>query len=366
MHEPILVGAEELRRFVARAFATVGLSPADADIAADVLVTADLRGVDSHGVARLHNYLKRLYKGLIATTSAPTIVRERPAALTLDAGNGVGLVAAYRAMELTIERAAKYGSAAVAVQHSNHFGIAGYFAMMALRHDMIGLAMCNASPTVVPFGGRQSMLGTNPIAWAIPCGEEPALVADMATSNVAFGKLEIAGRTEQPIPVGWALNAEGGPTTDPIEAMQVYKMLPLGGMAEGTGYKGYALATVVEALSHALSGAAMSLDVIGAASSRVILNPEAHGEQPSNIGHFFAAYSVDAFRPVDEFKRDMDELVRTLRSCPPQEGVASVLIPGEREHRTAIHRAQGGIPLHPRVIEALRIVAEEYNLDPVA
>jgi L-2-hydroxycarboxylate dehydrogenase (NAD+) len=237
---------------------------------------------------------------------------------------------------------------------------------MALSHDMIGLAMCNASALVVPFGGTQAVLGTNPIAWAIPCGQEPAVVVDMATSGIAYGKLEVARRTGTPLPLGWALDEHGQPTSDAGVAMRGRRILPLGGLAEGTGYKGYALATVVEALSHALSGAAMSLDVIGAASSRVILNPEAHGEQPSNIGHFFAAYSVDAFRPVDEFKRDMDELVRTLRSCPPQEGVASVLIPGEREHRTAIHRAQGGIPLHPRVIEALRIVAEEYNLDPVA
>lgn len=355
MSEPILVDAEALRDFTARAFVTAGVPADEARIAADVLVTADLRGVDSHGVARLHHYLARIEKGLVAPTAPLTIVRERPTALTIDAGNGLGLVTAYRAMELALERAARYGSAAVAVRHSNHFGIAGYFAMMALPHDMIGLAMCNASPTVVPFGGREPMLGTNPIAWAIPCGEEPAVVADMATSGVSYGKLEVARRTGAAIPVGWALGADGTPTTDPAEAMQIRSILPLGGLVEGTGYKGYALATVVEALCHALSGAAMSREIVAV---------QGRGEQPSNIGHFFAAYAVDAFRPLAEFKAEMDRLVRTLRSCPPQDGAGPVRIPGEKEHRTTLQRSRDGIPLHPTVVATLQRIAAERGIEP--
>jgi L-2-hydroxycarboxylate dehydrogenase (NAD+) len=356
MPESVLVDADALRRFTARAFEAARVPPEEARIAADVLVTADLRGVDSHGVARLHHYLARLARGLVAPTSSLTIVRERPAALTVDAGNGIGMVTARRTMELAIERAARYGSAAVAVRRGNHFGIAGYFAMMALPHDMIGVAMCNASPTVVPFGGRQPMLGTNPIAWAVPCGEEPALVMDMATSGVAYGKLEVAHRTGAAIPLGWALGANGAPTADPAEAMLARSILPLGGLAEGTGYKGYALATVVEALCHALSGAAMSRDIIAV---------QGRGELPSDIGHFFAVYAVDAFRPLAEFKAEMDGMLRALRSCPPQNEASPVLVPGEKEYRMSAQRARHGIPLHPSVVASLRAIATERGIEPV-
>jgi LDH2 family malate/lactate/ureidoglycolate dehydrogenase len=329
----------------------------DATIAADVLVAADLRGVESHGVARLHHYVAHLRQGLVEREAHLRVVREMPAALTIDGGNGVGMVAAYQAMRTCIARAMQYGSAAVAVRYSNHFGIAGYYAMMALPHDLIGVAMCNASPTVVPFGGSEAMLGTNPIAWAIPCGAEPAIVMDMATSGIAYGKIEVALRVGAPLPPGWALGADGQPTADAAEAFRARRLLPLGGLVEGTGYKGYALATVVEALSHALAGAASSMEVIGV-----------HGRdaRPSNIGHFFAAYRVDAFRDVDEFKQDMDALVRTLRACPAQPGVERVLLPGEKEHLLSIQRGREGIPLHAKVVASLREIAAELQLEPVA
>ncbi len=351
-----LVDAERLHAFMARAFERVGVAPEDAQIAADVLVTADLRGVESHGVARLHHYLAHLKQGQVTSETRLNVLHELPTTLTLDAGNGLGMVAAYRAMQMTIERAAQYGSAAVAVRNSNHFGIAGYYAMMALPRDIIGIAMCNASPNVVPFGGNQAMLGTNPLAWAIPCGTEPAIVMDMATSGISYGKIEVALRTGTSLPLGWALGEDGLPTTAALEASRVRRILPLGGLAEGTGYKGYALSTVVESLCHALAGAAMSLKIMAV---------QGRGTQPSNIGHFFAAYRVDGFREVDEFKRDMDALVRTLRSCPPQPGVDSVLLPGEKEHIMSAQRRREGIPLHADVVLSLRSIATDVDLDPV-
>lgn len=356
MRAEVLVDAERLRAFTARAFEQAGVRTEDAAIAADVLVAADVRGVESHGVARLHHYLAHLRAGLVLPETQLQVVRELPTALTLDAGNGLGLVAAYRAMQMCMARATEYGSAAVAVHHSNHFGIAGYYAMMALSHDQIGVAMCNASPTVVPFGGRESLLGTNPIAWAIPCGAEPALVMDMATSGVSVGKIEVALRAGAPLPLGWALDEDGHPTADAAVAMRARRILPLGGLAEGTGYKGYALAMVVEALTHALAGAGASRDVMGVQGRRA---------QPSNTGHFFAAYRVDAFRDVHDFKQDMDTLVRSLRSCPPQPGVERVLAPGEKEHLTAAQRGSAGIPLHAAVVASLRAIAADFDLEPV-
>ena len=357
MNSMVLVEAHYLQAFTARAFERAGVRPDDAQIAADVLVTADLRGVESHGVARLHHYLAHLKQGKVAADGRLEILRELPTTVTLDAGNGLGLVAAYRAMEITIERAMQYGSAAVAVRNSNHFGIAGYYAMMALPHNMIGIAMCNTSPNVVPFGGTLPMLGTNPIGWAFPGGAEPAVVVDMATSGISVGKLEVALRMGASIPLGWALGQDGLPTTDTPEAFKVRRLIPLGGLVEGTGYKGYALSAIVEALSFALSGAAMSLNVAAV---------HARGNQPTNTGHFFAAYRVDGFRDVDDFKRDMDELVRTLRSCPPQPGVERVLLPGEKEHKTATERSRDGIPLHSEVVTLLRTIATEFHIEPIA
>ena len=350
------IDAQRLREFTAAAFATVGVARADAEIAADVLVAADLRGVESHGVARLHHYIRHLRQGLVSPVTRLSVVRESPTTATIDAHNSLGLVAAYHAMQRCIERARQYGSAAVGVRRSTHFGIAGYHAMLALPHDMIGVAMTNASPLVVPFGGRQPMLGTNPIAYAIPCGDEPAVVVDMATSAVAYGKIEDALRAGTSLPLGWALDQEGSPTSDPHAAAHAAALLPLGGLAEGRGYKGYALATVVEALSHALGGAAMSMEIRGV---------QRRGDRPNSIGHFFAAYRIDGFREVAEFKRDMDALVGRLHACPPQPGVERVLVPGEPEHLASLRRGRDGIPLHPAVVAALRSLAAELEIEPV-
>lgn len=356
MVSDIVVDVALLRVFTERAFEACGVARDDAQLAADVLVTADLRGVESHGVARLRHYLAHLRRGLIARETHLRIVRELPTTITVDAGNGLGLVAAPRAMQLCIERAAQYGSAAVAVRQSNHFGMAGYHAMLALPHDMIGVAMTNASPTVVPFGGVQPMLGTNPIAWAIPCGAEAPIVVDMSTSGVSYGKIELALRTGKQLPLGWALGEDGQPTSDAREASQRPRLLPLGGLAEGVGYKGYGLATVVEALCHALAGAAMSIHIVAVQGS---------GERPRNMGHFFAAYRVDGFRDVPVFKREMDELVRALRDCPPLEGSAGVLLPGEREARASAVRRREGIPLHAEVVTSLSEIATEYHIPPI-
>lgn len=351
-----IVAAARLRSFVAEAFERCGVPAADAAIAADVLVTSDLRGIESHGVARLHHYISLLRQGLIAAQTQVRMVREMPTALSLDAGSGLGLIAGHQAMQLCIARAREYGSAAVAVHGSTHYGIAGYYAMMALPHDMIGVAMTNASPNVVPFGGLQPMLGTNPLAYAIPCGEEPAIVVDMSTSGVSYGKIELALRAGTLIPPGWAIDGSGQVLTDPVAVSKDRRLLPLGGVEEGVGYKGFGLAMVVEALCHALAGAAMSMQITAV---------QARGARPNNIGHFFAAYRIDAFRDVDAFKADMDHLVRALRACPPAPGVERVLLPGEKEHLMVQERTRRGVPLHEQVMTSLRTIAAELGIMPL-
>ena len=350
------VHEQDLRAFITLAFERVGVPASDAAIAADVLVEADLRGVESHGVARLHHYLDRIRRGLTTPLARLTVLRESPTTLALDAQNSLGMPAAYQAMQRCIERATQYGVAAVTVRTGNHFGIAAYYAMLALPHDLIGLAMTNASPIVVPFGGTQPMLGTNPQAWAIPCGDEPAIVLDMATSAVSLGKIELALRSGKPLPSGWALGADGQPTSDAAEALEVRSLLPLGGLSEGVGYKGFGLALIVEALTYALAGAAMSLDIIGV---------QARGAQASNIGHFFAAVRVDGFRDPAEFKRDMDTLVQTMRRCPPLPGVERVLVPGEKEHLASLERRRTGIPLAPEVTASLSAIAADLGITPI-
>ncbi len=208
------VDAQALKRFVAGVFEGLGVPPEDAEITADVLVEADLRGINSHGVARLPRYVKGLREGLIEPQAEVKVVRETPATALLDGGNGLGQVVGVRAMERCIRKAEEVGAAFVSVRNSNHYGIAGYYAMMALPHDMIGVSLTNSRPLVVPTFGKRAMLGTNPISVAVPTKDERPFVLDMATSIVPMGKVEVAHRKGEPLPLGWAVDGEGRPTTD--------------------------------------------------------------------------------------------------------------------------------------------------------
>lgn len=344
-----------LRTLVERILEFHRVPPSEAAIVADVLVRADLRGIESHGVARLERYyVGRLRRGLVAAASPVRVVRETPVTAVLDGGNGLGAVAAKRAMELCLAKAQAAGLAAVAVNHSNHFGIAGYYAMMALPLGMIGVALTNASATVAPTHGRQRLLGTNPIAIAVPAGRERPFVLDMATTVAAEGKIEVKDRQGKPLPPGWIVDKEGRPSTTSSCFYEGGALLPLGGGAETCGYKGYGLGLAVDILSGILPGAGSSLGVLRSMATQ---------EKPVNVGHFFAAMRIDCFREPDEFRAAMDQTLGTIRTSACAAGAERVYIAGEKEFEMEEERGRSGIPLLPVVVASLRDLATEAGLE---
>jgi len=345
------VYAEELKRFVGEVFVHLDVPEDEAHIVADVLVAADLRGVDSHGVARLKRYVKGIRGGLILPWTHTTIVQETPTTALLDGGNGMGQVVGKRAMTLCIEKAQRVGAAFVSVRNSNHYGIAGYYAMMALPYDMIGISLTNARPLVVPTYGCKPILGTNPIAIAVPAGQERPFVLDMATSIIAHGKTEVAERQGEPLPPNVAVDAQGRPTRDAAWVRQHGGLLPLGGLRETGGHKGYGLSVAVDILSGVLSGANFSALITGEPGLK-------------SVGHFFGALRIDAFRPVDEFKAMMDEMIRTLKESDKAAGHDRIYIHGEIEYEMEEERRSKGIPLDPRVLAYMREIAAELGLNP--
>ena len=357
------VGAESLKRFCERVFEKLGVPEDDARIAADVLVAADLRGIDSHGVARLRRYANGLRDGMMVARPEVQVVTETPTTALIDAGAGLGQPVSYRAMQKAIEKALDVGAGFVTVRNSNHYGIAGYYAMMALEQDCIGLSTTNAGVLVVPTFGRDAMLGTNPIAVAAPAGEERPFVLDMATSTVPRGKLEVYNRLEKPLPLGWATDETGRPTTDTGRVLRNFMdktqggggLLPLGGAGELVGgHKGYGLGLLVDILCGVLPGAAYA---------DLVYPKTPDGKSlPSKIGHFFGAWRVDAFRPADEFKAAMDDLQQRLKNAPKAEGQERIYVHGEKEYEEAERRSQEGIPLNPKVAADLQAIAEELAI----
>jgi LDH2 family malate/lactate/ureidoglycolate dehydrogenase len=290
------------------------------------------------------------------------IVNEAPVTALIDAGAGLGQPVAHRAMEMAIQKAEKFGAGFVTVRNSNHFGIAGYYAMMALEHDCIGMCMTNADVLVVPTFGKDAMLGTNPIAIAAPAGKEKPFVLDMATSTVPRGKLEVYDRQGKPLPPGWATDEHGAETSDAKKVLDNFKvhagggLLPLGGEGELlSGYKGYGLAAWVDVFSGILSGAAFATQISP-------ITPDGRA-LASNVGHFFGAWRVDAFRPLDEFKKSMDEFQQLLKNAPKVEGQKRIYIPGEKEYeKTELYKREG-IPLNPKVVEDLKSIAREVGTE---
>jgi LDH2 family malate/lactate/ureidoglycolate dehydrogenase len=358
----IRVRAERLADFAGRIFQRVGVPPEDARIAADVLVAADLRGIESHGVARLRRlYVDRLRAGAAAPRPEVRVLRETPATALMDGGNGLGPPIAHRAMASAIEKAIHAGAGFVSVRNSNHFGIAGYYAMMALDRGCIGLCMTTANRWVVPTFGREAMLGTNPIAVAVPADREIPFVLDMATSIVSIGKLEVRDRLGQPIPAGWAADALGAPTTDPgpvlrgVPASAAGGLLPVGGAGEELGgHKGYGLAAWVEIFCALLSGVAQA----GQAYHTV---PDA-APQPAQVAHFFGAWRVEAFQPPDAFRAAMDGFLRALKASRKAEGHSRIYVAGEKEHEEAERRRRDGIPLPALVAADLEALGAEVGI----
>lgn len=348
-----------LRKFTENIFTAMGCSAAHARLAADVLLLSDLRGIDSHGVARLTGYVRLWEKKRINAQPNIQIVHETPTTATVDGDAGLGLVVAPFAMQIAMEKAEKFGSGWVAVRNSNHFGIAGYHTLMAVEKDMIGFAMTNASPLVVPTFANERMLGTNPMCYAFPAGKYPPVIVDMATSAAANGKLEIAQRAGKTVPEGWIQDQHGNFTTDPHALKSGGALLPLGSDADHGSHKGFGLGATVDILSAVLSGANYGPWVPPfVAFLEPPTDPVGLG-----IGHFLGAMRVDGFRPVDEFKSHLDHWIERFKSAKTIDPSQHVIIPGEPEKEAEKERRENGIPLVEAVVNDLNGLAEKLGLE---
>jgi len=349
---------DQLFSFSKNIFSKIGCSDTDAEIATTVLLSADVRGVDSHGVARLSGYVRLWEVKRINATPRIEIVYETPSTAVVNGDAGLGLVVAPYAMQVAIDKAKQVGTGWVSVKNSNHFGIAGIHAIMALEHDMIGIAMTNASALVAPTFSVERLLGTNPIAVAIPAGKEPAFVADFATTTAANGKLEILQRKNLQAPGGWVQTKEGISSTDANEIKKGGALLPLGGDKEHGSHKGYALGAIVDIFSAVLSGANYG-PWVPPFPSYVPMPENMPGE---GIGHFFGAMRVDAFRPAEEFKNNMDNWIQRFRSSKTIEGEERVYIHGDIEREITEVRMKHGIPLIKPVEDDLIQLANKFNI----
>ncbi len=349
---------DRLYQFTHAVFQKMGCSLQDATTAATVLLSADLRGIDSHGVARLSGYLRLWEAGRINAKPNIRVVYETPSTAVVDGDAGLGLVVAPFAMQVAIDKAKNVGTGWVSVKNSNHFGIAGIHAMMALKEEMIGMAMTNASALVAPTFSNERMLGTNPIAVAIPTNEQPAFVADFATTTAANGKLEILQRKNTDMPLGWAQDKDGQASTDANILRKQGALLPLGSDREHGSHKGYALGSIVDIFSAVLSGA--SYGPWAPPFPAYVPMPE---NQPGQgLGHFFGAMRVDAFRPAEEFTSHMDHWIERFRNATPIAGYEKVLIPGDPEREMEAIRIKEGIPLVESVEKDLMGIAEKFKL----
>ena len=350
---------EQLFTFTKAIFQKMGCSESAAEIATNSLLIADLSGVDSHGVARLTGYVRLWEVNRINTKPDIKIIHETPSTGVVDGDSGLGLVVAPFAMQAAINKAKAVGSGWISVQNSNHFGIAGQYAMMALEEDMIGIAMTNASALVAPTFSKERMLGTNPIAVAVPAGSEPPFVADFATTTAANGKLEILQRKNQLVPDGWVQNSDGGNSNDAHELKKGGALLPLGSDREHSSHKGYMLGSIVDIFSGVLSGANFGPWV----PPFPAYVPMPENQPGKGIGHFFGAMRIDAFRTAEAFKSDMDLWIQRFRNAKPADGFEKVIVPGDPEREMEADRRKNGIPLLDEVVTDLQNLGKRFEID---
>lgn len=356
--DKFIIDYKNLKLAIIDIFSTIGMSGDDAELVADVLVEAELRGIPSHGLVRVKDYLGLWQKNRLNINAIPKIVNESLATGLVDGDNGLGMISGNFAMNLAISKAQNAGCGIVAVNNSNHFGIAGYYAIKAVEHDMIGIAMTNANPTVSPTFSKQAMLGTNPIAFAMPTKNEPVFLADFATVPIARGKVELIEKQGKTVPSGMLQTADGIPTTDPSVLRKKGTILPLGGDYEHAGYKGYCLTAIVDILSAILSGANFGHFV----PPQVSYLPDKDYYPGKGLGHFFAAIKLDAFRPANEIKEYMDLWIYSMRSATPVDPKQPVLIPNDPEIEKSNFHKKNGIPVLPEVINELKKVLNELNI----
>ena len=348
--EDVRVSAARLAEFVTRAFVAAGLPEADANSVAGLMVEADLRGSDTHGVIRLPLYVRRLRAGGINAKPNIRVVHDRTAVALIDGDNGMGHLVMRRAAELAIEKAKASGIGWVGARMSNHAGPAALYVTMPLAHDMVGLYFAVGSNNhLPPWGGSESLLGTNPMAVAVPTLEEPPIVLDMAPTVAAYGKVRLKAQRGEPMPVGWMIDREGKPLTDPKRADEGH-LLPIG------GYKGYGLSLIIALLAGALNRAAAGREVIDFVKET---------GKATNTGQAIMALSIEAFVPPAEFKKAVDGFVRDIRHSRRLPGVERIWLPGEQSHAKQLDRRAGGVPVPKALRESLDAVARELNVGPL-
>jgi L-2-hydroxycarboxylate dehydrogenase (NAD+) len=361
MNEISYIPVEVVERLMVTVFQALGTPPGDARICADVLISSDLRGIESHGIGRLKYYYDRIRAGVQSTRTEIEVVRETETTALIDGHHGMGHVIAYHAMEMAIEKARQYGLGATAVRNGTHFGIAGYYPLMAAREGMIGLTVTNARPAIAPTLGTEPMLGTNPIAFAAPSDLPFPFCFDGATSITQRGKVEVAARAEKPVPAGWVINDGGEPLTDPERILAdlgraTAALLPLGGAGElYAGYKGYDLATMVEILSASLSGGVFMKELLGFA-------PDG-SRRPYMLGHFFLAIDIEHLVPVDISRRITGGIMRALQGSRKAPGEERIYVAGEKEYENELRIRHEGVPINANLKRDLQIVRDELQIE---
>ena len=350
---------EYLENFTRNVFIKMGCPPEDAKLATDVFMAAELRGLTSHGMIRIKDYFQLWQAKRINVQPEVKIVHESPSTAVVDGDRSIGMIAATKSMQIAIEKAEKAGTGWVSTRNSNHFGIAGYYSMMALEKDMIGIAMTNANPLVAPTFSVSRLLGTNPIAVAIPAGEQDPFVADFSTTPIARGKLAVAAKKGEKVPHGYVQDKEGNSSDEPDILKEGGSMLTLGGDYEHGSHKGYCMSAIVDIFSAVLSGANFGPFVPPSVAYLPVLD-EKVGD---GTGHFFGAMRIDAFRPAQEFKAKMDEWIRTFKNAEASPGQEEVLIPGEPERRKENNIREEGIDVIPPVVKEMKEIADYLGLE---
>jgi LDH2 family malate/lactate/ureidoglycolate dehydrogenase len=357
IEEYISIKVDTLQEFTASVFNRLGVPAEDAKIAADILIVADQRGIASHGLQRLIRYTNGLKTGVMKPIADIKVLKETPNTLLISGGDGLGQVIGYKAMKLVIEKALGNNVALAAVRDSNHYGIAGYYAMMALEHDLIGFSITNSAPLVVPTYGKNAIMGTNPISVAIPADKERPFVLDMACSTTTRGTLEVYAREGKPLPITWATDELGNPTQDAPRVLANFVdkkgggLLPLGGAEEENGgHKGYGLCLAIDILCGVLAGSAFGSNLY------------AKKDAPAKVSHLFGAIKIDAFIELSLFKSIMDKYIKTIRNSEKAPGKDRIFVHGEKEFEL-YEQQKEEVCLYYKVVEELRKIGEETNVE---
>jgi LDH2 family malate/lactate/ureidoglycolate dehydrogenase len=350
---------EVLEKFMVNVMVKAGIPEADAKIVGDVLLQADKLGFDSHGVNRFKSiYLDRIREGILNPVTNYKIVKEGPTTAVIDGQNGMGHVIAYKAMKLAIEKAKKFGMGMVTVRNSSHYGFAGYYPLMAVRENMIGITGTNARPSIAPTFGVENMLGTNPMTFGIPSDESFPFLLDCATSITQRGKVELYAREGKDLPKGWVIDRNGESKTNSSKVLEDLisgnaALTPLGGVGEETGgYKGYGYATVIEILSAALQQGSFMKMLIGSRDGKKI---------PYSVGHFFIVIDISSFTDPEHFKRTTGNILRELRASKKMPGQTRIYTAGEKENDTWLQRKDKGVPFNDELLEEFRVLCNTYD-----